>query len=691
MMTHRSKFRPLIIALALTAAAPIVTLPINAQVVPAQTFTAAGTDASPQQSSNCNTGTLQVSGTGTWTIVPIGSNDNGLTYKTITTMNSGSITSAGTFSGAVAGFAASYFSFNVTAVSGSVTIVKSCTSQVLPSSGGGGGGNVVVTNGAGSPVPIYAPSAIPVTGSISANTVFPFPFNTASPQPGATAAGVGVLGLITGTTTVAPLTLSAAGNLLTAINAPLPAGTNAIGSVSVSNFPATPAPYATNASQQLVVAQATAIAVTLPASYQTAFPTPQPFVTDASGLQKVSLWNGANEAYVANPSATANAYLNVPAVNVLAVPCIANGTTCDAWQNLGTAGIPGVQLAAGSASIGKVTAVLPYGMTTGQTAVSGSGAGALGLVTSGGTSSNITGGTVSPIALDQFGDEAATLKKNAVILTTTALGANGVYTSAWFDTTLDNTTTVNAASYSNIASASSGFQIQETNDSSGLTGNFVTTSNTSSAATYTRLTAQITARYWRIVYTNSGTAQTSFEIAYTTSGSPSAVELSMSQGRGSSQGNQLFVSLSTISGAVGQVQPSDGLNIFGGSTYSLVVDSVGSAYNGTTYDRVRKDAYAAGPMWMTTGGSFAVPCGAAANCSVKAGAGRLVSLLVTTVGTTGGIICYDGTSASGTIIGGVTATVGAALDSYAVFNNPAATGIFCVSGTGGPAFTATYY
>lgn len=119
----------------------------------------------------------------------------------------------------------------------------------------------------------------------------------------------------------------------------------------------------------------------------------------------------------------------------------------------------------------------------------------------------------------------------------------------------------------------------------------------------------------------------------------------------------------------------------------------GYGFNGTTWDRIRKDTYAAGSLWTTTGGSNTqtIPTGAA-NTVVKNSAGRLVKLLVTTTGTgTGNVTCYDNaSSASGTIIGIVPANATVTGNPF-VFDNPAANGITCANVASGPVFTVSYY
>ena len=123
-----------------------------------------------------------------------------------------------------------------------------------------------------------------------------------------------------------------------------------------------------------------------------------------------------------------------------------------------------------------------------------------------------------------------------------------------------------------------------------------------------------------------------------------------------------------------------------------------AAFNGTTWDRCRKDTYAAGPQWMTAGGSTTATVAAASAGPnvIKASAGRLARAVITTAGTTGTVIFYDNASAcSGTIIGeiaGTTALAGNVAGSAPMqFDMPAVNGITECGGTGSAAVTLSYY
>lgn len=117
--------------------------------------------------------------------------------------------------------------------------------------------------------------------------------------------------------------------------------------------------------------------------------------------------------------------------------------------------------------------------------------------------------------------------------------------------------------------------------------------------------------------------------------------------------------------------------------------SFGYAFNGTTWDRARKDATAAGPMWMTTGGGSTASAASAATTVIKNSAGRLAKLVVTTIGT-GIFTCFDNASAgSGTVIGAFPAS--AVVGTVETLDMPAANGITCVSAASGPVVTVSFW
>jgi hypothetical protein len=134
--------------------------------------------------------------------------------------------------------------------------------------------------------------------------------------------------------------------------------------------------------------------------------------------------------------------------------------------------------------------------------------------------------------------------------------------------------------------------------------------------------------------------------------------------------------------------PADAL--FNGQT-AIQVLGYGVSYNGSSWDRNRKDTYANGPQWMTTGGGSTkyVASGGGTNV-IKASAGRLVKVQVTTLGATA-LTFYDNASAaSGNIVGIIPASMAAGGVPIA-FDWPCANGITGDFLAGSPAVSIAYW
>jgi len=92
--------------------------------------------------------------------------------------------------------------------------------------------------------------------------------------------------------------------------------------------------------------------------------------------------------------------------------------------------------------------------------------------------------------------------------TTTPLGIGGVFTGTAVDTI--DFVTINIVAYSNVASATDGLSIQFSTD--GTNWDLIETHTVSAATIHTQL-FRAKGRYFRIVYTNGGIAQTTFRLA----------------------------------------------------------------------------------------------------------------------------------------------------------------------------------
>jgi hypothetical protein len=174
-------------------------------------------------------------------------------------------------------------------------------------------------------------------------------------------------------------------------------------------------------------------------------------------------------------------------------------------------------------------------------------------------------------------------RKYQMLLTTTPLAANGVYTSPWFDTQIDGgmyLLVTSVASSANVATT--GLQVQESEDQ-------INNRNIAAqgAATLCRQACIIRARYWRLIYTNSATPLVApFSIYVTVSsvpfeGSPfvsganptDSVVIATDQGASvaaqDNVGNQLLAQIKNQSGT--------------GTTQQNIV----LLFNGSTWDRQR--------------------------------------------------------------------------------------------------------
>jgi hypothetical protein len=106
------------------------------------------------------------------------------------------------------------------------------------------------------------------------------------------------------------------------------------------------------------------------------------------------------------------------------------------------------------------------------------------------------------------------LHKLTIVETTTPLAANGVFTGAWHDSQADGSLFIMASVFANQVGT---LAIQESDDISNANFTHQISGNGVTASTLTRIIAFIKCRYWRVVYTNGGTLQTSFELSTTAS------------------------------------------------------------------------------------------------------------------------------------------------------------------------------
>jgi hypothetical protein len=120
-------------------------------------------------------------------------------------------------------------------------------------------------------------------------------------------------------------------------------------------------------------------------------------------------------------------------------------------------------------------------------------------------------------------------RRYQAIVTTAPLPISGVFISPWIDTQQTGDVGIEVTCRSNVASATSGLVIQETEDptDSNFFANITTSTSanygtgaTVSANTTTSVISKVKKRYWRVTYTNGVTVQASFSLYATASNQP---------------------------------------------------------------------------------------------------------------------------------------------------------------------------
>jgi len=110
-------------------------------------------------------------------------------------------------------------------------------------------------------------------------------------------------------------------------------------------------------------------------------------------------------------------------------------------------------------------------------------------------------------------------------LTIATLGISGVFTGAWNDTNADGISFVEASAFADQVSATNGFVIEESDDSADANFTRIVAQATVAVSTLSTIRGAISARYWRVKYTNGATAQGSFKLDATARSSvPPAVD-----------------------------------------------------------------------------------------------------------------------------------------------------------------------
>ena len=145
----------------------------------------------------------------------------------------------------------------------------------------------------------------------------------------------------------------------------------------------------------------------------------------------------------------------------------------------------------------------------------------------------------APIADAPAGTETAPVvrsitRKQTTIETKTPLGAGATFTGPWHDSELDGTIFICVTSFTDKTGT---FQIQESDDNTNSNFTRIIVTPNSPASALARCAVRITARYWRVVFTNGASAQGSFEL---TTCAMSEWAMAAAAQNGESSGTQSF-------------------------------------------------------------------------------------------------------------------------------------------------------
>lgn len=193
-------------------------------------------------------------------------------------------------------------------------------------------------------------------------------------------------------------------------------------------------------------------------------------------------------------------------------------------------------------------------------------------------------------------------RKKTTIETTTPLLAGATFTGPWHDSELDGTACVMVYSLSNVAAgaAAASFAIQVTEDTTnaGLIQSAASSASNPavSAGVVGRAFAMIKARYWRVVYTNGGTNQTTFELTSCAFNAPwqatNVFSFAGNNGNVAEQVQTVFsIQQGTRIAAFGDANGNSSMNFIGPDTGLVNAPPVFPLlFNGATWDRPRNNA-----------------------------------------------------------------------------------------------------
>jgi len=240
------------------------------------------------------------------------------------------------------------------------------------------------------------------------------------------------------------------------------------------------------------------------------------------------------------------------------------------------------------------------------------------LVDDSSASGKAVGTQTNPIITQGVGGAQTTNSANS---TTSVLGNGGVFTGTSVD--VSGYATINVSVFTDQASATNGLSMQQSSDGTNWDVTDTYTVAAQAAGGGKTYAVQVSAKYFRVVYTNGATPQTAFRLQ-------TLLKIGMDPAN--------------------SVRPQDA---YSNENDVQQTEAFGMLYNGTTWDRARGDASVTGSNLVTPTPSASATSGLSTSASsavasslvLKGSAGNLFAVNVSSGASAGFVLIFNATSA----------------------------------------------
>jgi hypothetical protein len=216
--------------------------------------------------------------------------------------------------------------------------------------------------------------------------------------------------------------------------------------------------------------------------------------------------------------------------------------------------------------------------------------------------------TTAPVGTEASPVTRPIQRKSTTILTTANLGNGAAFTSSWVDTNQTGESFITVTVFANQVSATNGFVIQESDDSTDSNMTNPITRFSVAASTLSSIQGLIRMRFWRVIYTNGSTPTTVIKITATSCSNSPIVSI----GGNDVNGNLIPLAMGSATATVttyGGMFVAAGLPVVAGGA---VVGADGGA---GAIPIIEISGAAAGSLATT---SYAVTAGAGSSTSLSA-------------------------------------------------------------------------